>query len=58
MGLFRNRNTLKKRLANLEEELGYIYTHEDGYPEHIRREYGDVVRLREEVKELKEGKKK
>lgn len=57
MGLFKNRNTLKARVQSLEEHLGVIYTREDGYPEHLNREYGVLPRITADVKELK-GKKK
>jgi hypothetical protein len=53
MGLFGS-NKLKRRIVSLEETLGYVYTREDGYSEHYLRTYGDVVRLKEQVKDLKE----
>lgn len=58
MGLFKNRNTVKKRLQSLEEHLGVIFTREDGYAEHLNREYGILPRLTEDVKELKKKGKK
>lgn len=57
MGLFKNRNTLKKRVQSLEEHLGVIYTTEDGYGDHLNREYGVLPNLTKDVKELKAKKK-
>lgn len=58
MSIFKRKNTLKQRVLDLELYLGLVYA-DDGYGtlEHIERSYGELVRLKEDVEQLRKGKK-
>lgn len=49
---------LKDRLLSLEQHLGVVHTEDDGYSEHVNREYGELPTLIKDVKELKSKGKK
>lgn len=59
MKLFKTKTKeLQERIASLEQHIGVIYTTEDGYAEHLNREWGELPALEERVKQLEEKKGK
>lgn len=47
---------LRDRLLSLEQHLGVVHSEDDGYSEHVNREYGELPNLLKDVKALKEDK--
>ncbi len=58
MKLFKTKTKkLQERIASLEQHIGVIYTTEDGYAEHLNREWGELPALEKRVKAVEEEKK-